>query len=198
MLTPCFGRRHPGACAVADEAPLEFCDGADDVEHQFPACRRRVNRFGEAAETNAFFLEAGGDLDQMREAAPQPVELPNDQYITGHERPESIVEFASIGLRAAHAFIAEYILAAGSSESVKLHRQVLFVRRDACVTDQHAFKFASRSRALRSADGSHYQMGSLLMVRASRNRATRKNHQNMEFTILRDALLAPRGRDVGG
>ena len=54
MLATRPGCSHTGARSLADEIAFELGDGADNVEQQTPAGRRRIDGLGKGAEADGF------------------------------------------------------------------------------------------------------------------------------------------------
>ena len=67
--------------AFADEAALELCKRGKQVEDQ-PATRRGgVQRFGQADQGHAALLQVLYDVNEMTQAAAEPVQPPDDQAV---------------------------------------------------------------------------------------------------------------------
>ena len=85
-LTPTFAApggsgREPGPGPFADQVALELPERAEQVEDEAAARCGGVDRLGQRAEADALPLKSGDGLDQVRQRATEPVELPHRQHI---------------------------------------------------------------------------------------------------------------------
>ena len=71
------------------------------MEDQLAAGGGDVDRLLQAAEPNAAVGEAGDGVDQMPQGAAEPVELPDDQGITGAQLVQDLLEDRSVAAGAA-------------------------------------------------------------------------------------------------
>jgi hypothetical protein len=62
---PCHG-------SLFDEIAFESGESAEDMKDQSAAGRRRIDIFGERAQTNAARVQIGDSLDEMRQRAAEP------------------------------------------------------------------------------------------------------------------------------
>lgn len=128
------GGGEAGAGAFADEVALELAEGAEEVEGQAAAGGRRVDGFGDGLEAHAACLKVGDGLDQVRQGAPEPVELPDDEHVAVTEEGQRVSEAWPLGA-SARGLVLEDRRAAGGGEGVALQGGVLIAGADAGVTD---------------------------------------------------------------
>jgi len=126
------GGRQAGAGALADELALELRERAEDVEDELPAGARGVDRLGEEAESDLSLLEELNEVDEVAEAAAQPIELPDDDGVPRAEVVEHLRELGTIGPRTARV-VDEQAGAADSAQGVDLEVGVLIDGRDPAV-----------------------------------------------------------------
>src|SRR4051794_32044051 len=79
----CPGSGEAGEGPLPDDVPLELGQGAEDVEDELAAARRRVDGLLQAPEAHAAMAQVGDCLDEVLEAASEPVELPDHERIPG-------------------------------------------------------------------------------------------------------------------
>ncbi len=77
------GGRKAGLGPLADEVALELRQRPEDVEHQPPARSARVDALGEADQGDLALLQALHGLDEVAQAAAEPVQPPHDQAVAG-------------------------------------------------------------------------------------------------------------------
>ena len=115
---------------------LELGKGAEHMENQTAATRTRVDLFLQAHQTNAGLFKLFGQQDQIMQCASKAVEPPDDDYIAGSSHFEQQRQARSRGLRPAQS-IFEELFAASRAKSISLQIEILIVRRNACVAEQH-------------------------------------------------------------
>ncbi len=70
-----------GLGPLLEHCPFELGESPHHLHHH-PSCRRRrVDRFGQAAETRLGFTEPLHDGEHVAEGARQPVEFPDHEHI---------------------------------------------------------------------------------------------------------------------
>jgi hypothetical protein len=69
--------------AFADEVAFELGQGGEDVEDELAAGGGGVDRLLEAPESDPAVGESGDGVDQVAQGAAEPVELRDDQGVTG-------------------------------------------------------------------------------------------------------------------
>ena len=102
-----------------------------------PARRRTgVDGVGEALELDALLVQMANQIDQLLDAAAQTIQLPDHERVTLAQHFESLGQAGTRGPRAAHLVLKD-LLAASLGQGFALKFQVLILRRDARITDQH-------------------------------------------------------------
>ena len=72
-----------GLSAFPQHGALELREGPHHLHHH-PACRAgRVDRFGQTPESRANFRELLHDREQVAQRARQPIQLPDNDHVTG-------------------------------------------------------------------------------------------------------------------
>ena len=125
-----------GLSAFPQHGALELREGPYHLHHH-PACRSgRVDRLGQATESRSGFPELLHDREHVAQRARQPIQLLDNDHVTG---PKLIEEPEELGLAptSAGSLLAEDALAARRFERRHLSRRVLIVGGNAGVTDQH-------------------------------------------------------------
>jgi hypothetical protein len=84
------------SCALSDELPLELRQRPEDVEYEATSGRRRVDALGEALETDAGASQVVYGGDQVAKVAPEPVEAPYDEGVTGAEVVQGRIELGAV------------------------------------------------------------------------------------------------------
>jgi hypothetical protein len=132
-----------GTCPFADQVALKLRERLEDVKHQLAARCGRINRFGDAQESDPLGLESGHQLDEVLERPPQPVEPPDRQHVA---RAERIVHTLQAGefLLAATGRDLDDLLAPGPLQGVTLQVKILFRCRDSRIADDDAPPLAAR------------------------------------------------------
>ena len=114
----------PGA--LADEVALELGQGGEDVEDQLAARRRGVDMLLQAFEADAARVEGVDGIDQVREGAAEPVELPDDESVARAEVVQGGFQAGAVGFRAAGDVGIETLrVAAGGEQGVALQVEAL-------------------------------------------------------------------------
>jgi hypothetical protein len=73
-----------GDGALADQLALELSERGEDTEYQFAGSGRRVDRrslAAEHAEADAALCEVVHHIDEVAQAATQPIEFPDDEGV---------------------------------------------------------------------------------------------------------------------
>src|SRR5690242_4885599 len=135
--------RQPSLDPLLDQRPYELRQSPEDVEQELTLWGGGVDLLGQGAEGDARVLEAGHRGEEMRQGAPEAVELPDDQAVAGTQEGQRRGEAGTI-IAAAAGVILEQVpcIDAGGEQSVALQIQHLpvAVGRDAHVADQHVRK----------------------------------------------------------
>lgn len=99
LLSPPLRRLQSGLGAFDDQAALEFRQCAYDVHDQAATRARRVDRIGQASEAISSPPEFGDQGDEVRKRPAKPVELPDDEGVTGREGGEDFGQSRPLGAR---------------------------------------------------------------------------------------------------
>jgi hypothetical protein len=83
MLTAPFGGGDAGIDALDNERALELGERPHQVENELAAGCGRVDALRHRSEARASCAELVNDLNQVRQRAPQAVELPDDKDVPG-------------------------------------------------------------------------------------------------------------------
>ena len=77
--------------------PLILGKRTEDGEQQLAMQRRDIHLLGQAAEGDIALAQAGDDVEQMRQQAAEPVQLPDDQAVTRPGERECCLKTGAIG-----------------------------------------------------------------------------------------------------
>ena len=128
-----------GPGAFPKHGPFELGEGADHLHHH-PSCGGgRVDGLGQAAESRAGLLDALHDREHVAKGAREPVQLLDDEHVTGPQLIEETLELGPVPT-AARDLLAKEALASGSFEHQGLSGSVLVVFGDSGITEQHCIK----------------------------------------------------------
>jgi len=86
-----------------------------------------VDRFGEQAEPHSAWFQRGHGLDQVRQAAPEPIQFPDDQHLAVAHAVERSPQARAVGAGAGGTVLG-HLGASGSRQGVKLECEVLVQR----------------------------------------------------------------------
>ena len=111
----------PGAGAFLDESALELGERAEELQLEASHRARGVDRLGQRPHRDPAAVELEHELDQVAEAASEPVELPYDQRVTRSEAVQALIELWAV-LERPGADVLEDPLDAGAAERVELQR----------------------------------------------------------------------------
>src|SRR4051794_16725647 len=78
---PRSGSFEPCLCPFPDEVPLEFRQGAEDLEDEPPPAGCRIDCLLEALKADALLLEVSDEVDEVAKGPTQPIQAPDDQRI---------------------------------------------------------------------------------------------------------------------
>ena len=131
--------RDAGAGAFGVELALHLSEGGEDGEHGLPDGSLGVDAFGEADEFDLHGPKPLDDLNQVRDAAAEPVEAPHDEGVVGAKNLEEAFELRPL-LDAPGSVIGVDAVAAGVLEGCDLQFRVLVDGGDAGVADAHEQK----------------------------------------------------------
>jgi hypothetical protein len=106
------------------------------VKDELPTRCGGVDALGERAEADATLVEVRERRDEVLQRAPQPVEPPDDERVTGAEMVERLGEARPVTLRTGSG-VAEDAVAAGRCKRVELEVEGLFPGRNARVASKH-------------------------------------------------------------
>ena len=94
------GGGEPRHCALFDEIALESGQSAEDMEDQPAAGRRRIDILRKRTQTDAARVQIGDGLDEMRQRAAEPIELPHNQNVAVAHIGQGLIQPRPIGLGA--------------------------------------------------------------------------------------------------
>src|SRR5450755_3173994 len=114
--------------ALVVQLTLELSDGADDLKEQSPRGRAGVDALLQDNEVDAALLQCRGQLQQVLEAASEPVEFRDHERVAGPQLGYRSVEFGA-GLVLSGGVLDEQPLAAVGLQDVRLPVGVLLARR---------------------------------------------------------------------
>ncbi len=81
LPTSCNSGRKASASASADEVALELAECSEDVGDRPAAWRRGIDRLSRGSEASTATLKIVDGLDQVRQRAPEAIELPHQQDV---------------------------------------------------------------------------------------------------------------------
>jgi hypothetical protein len=93
---PCAGGLEACAGALPDQGALKLRQGREDMEHQLPSARGRIDGFGDALKSNAYGLELLNRFNQLLERAAKPIQPPNHEGIARAQRFEQAKQFRPV------------------------------------------------------------------------------------------------------
>ena len=93
-----FGRGQAGDHALFGQSTLVLGQCAEDMEQHLARYRGRVHALHERAERDLAVFELVHDGQQVREGAPEPVELPDHQDVARFHKRECLGQAGSIVL----------------------------------------------------------------------------------------------------
>ena len=128
-----------GLSAFPKHGALELREGPHHLHHHPVGRSGRVDGLGQATESRADFPELLHDREHVAQRARQPIQLPDNDHITGAKLIEEPEELGPLPTSAG-SLLAEDTLAARRFERRHLSCRVLIVCGNAGVTDQHCIK----------------------------------------------------------
>lgn len=131
-----FRCRKPGARALDNQIAFEIGEHAHQAEDDFADIARRVDAFAQRNQVRTALAQFIGDIDQIAEVSPQPIQPPHDKLITLRHGGERLVEAGALAGFAAK-LVGENAGAACCLQRVELQVQRLIVSRYARVTNTH-------------------------------------------------------------
>ena len=131
-----LGGVEAGPGPLHDQAPLEFRQGAKDMEEQASAGRGGVDGLGEGTEADSPFVQIFDGLDQLAHRARQPVKAPHDEGVAFPHPVERGLDLRSLTSGARRGFLKD-ATASGLFQCIALQSRGLVRGRDPCVADKH-------------------------------------------------------------
>jgi hypothetical protein len=86
---------------LTDEVAFELGQGGEHVEDELATRGGGVDRLLQALEPDAALSQPGDGVDQVPQRAAEPVELPDDQGVTGAQLVQELLEGGPVGAGAA-------------------------------------------------------------------------------------------------
>jgi hypothetical protein len=120
----------------ANQVTRKLRERPTDMKHQLAAQCGRINRFGDALESDPLGLQLGHELDQVLERAPQPVEPPDRQHVA---RSGCIVNTLQAGALhpAAIDRVLDDLLAPSPLQGITLQVKILLRCRNSRIADDY-------------------------------------------------------------
>lgn len=118
------------------EVSLELRDGGEHMKDELATGSRRVDPLGQRAKMYAIVFKAPEQIGQVMHGTPQPVELIDNERITGFQGVHGLGQGRTLADRAGNAMIGEYLFASGAFQRVQLHIEALLRGGDPGVADQ--------------------------------------------------------------
>src|SRR5271166_2013046 len=106
-----------GAGSFADEFALELSERTENVKDEPSAWRRGVDRFCQRAEADAARFQAVYCLDQVRQRAAEPIELPHRQDIAVSHEAQRSFQSRAVGFGSGR-FVLEHARTTGFGKGV--------------------------------------------------------------------------------
>lgn len=125
------------AGAFANQFPFHLSQARHDVEEEPTGYRSGVDGVGQALEVNALLLKVADEIDRMLDAAAETVQFPIRKGVSLTETVLSLSESKALRSTTADP-VFEDLLATSFLKSFRLQVEILVLRRDPCVADQHA------------------------------------------------------------
>ena len=125
-----------GLSAFPQHGALELREGPHHLHHHPAGRSGRVDGLGQATKSRAGFPELLHDREHVAQRAREPIQLPDNDHITGAELMEEPEELGPVPTSAGNLLTVD-ALAPRRFERRHLSRGVLIVRGNAGVTDQH-------------------------------------------------------------
>ncbi len=133
------GRDEAVTGAFAHQGMFELGDSPEDLEEHPPGRGGGVDALVEDDQVDTAALKILGQLDEVLEGTPEPVELGDDQLVAGPGDEEGLVEFGPAG-EAPGGLVEMDLVAAGGAQRVMLAVGVLVAGGDPPVADPYAGK----------------------------------------------------------
>jgi len=107
--------------------------------------RGSVDAIGQTFKMNIVLRNFSDQVDEAFDAAPETIELPDHEYIATTQGVQSLSKTRPLRMRRAQVVFVN-LLAAGMLESLELKSEVLILRGNAGISDQHTFLIVLESR----------------------------------------------------
>src|SRR5579875_1040753 len=129
--------------AFHDQLPLHLGKARHHMEEEATGWSARVDAVSDAHEVHAVPLKAAHKIDELLDAAAEPVELPDDECVAIPELVERLEESRAVGDLSARRVLVEPF-APCPAERLTLHVQTLVVRR--VITESCGSPISRRAR----------------------------------------------------
>jgi hypothetical protein len=134
-LATTLGGGKAGDGTFAQHVALDLRNGAKHGVEHLSRRGARVDMLGQRSQSHASFAQRFSRVEQMPQAPPEPIELPDDEGIARCEIRDRGLESRSRSQRSRCGILVNDG-ATGGAQCVELQRRCLFIRRHACVADQ--------------------------------------------------------------
>lgn len=134
--SPLLRRLHAFACAFADPFPLELGDRGEDVEDEPPGRGRGVDILSERPEARPACADRLDDLQQVAQGPGETVVLRHHDHVTGAKLIEQPPQLGPVADGTAD-LVREDLIRTGGRQGVGLGIEVLVIRGDAGIADDH-------------------------------------------------------------
>ena len=98
-LAPALGGLHSGSRALPDQGALEFSQSAHDMEDEPTSRRGGVDTLGQGLKPGPGLADAVNHDDELPEGAPEAIQFPDGQHVTGSKGGQSRSEARTGGFR---------------------------------------------------------------------------------------------------
>lgn len=136
LAAACPGCLDTGSGPLPDSLAFVFCKSRDDVKVELPTCRRGVDRLGERSEPDSLLLELGNKIVQFPHVPSKPIKTRHHEGVALTQNIEGCGELWSCFRPAADVFLKDPATLR-FFERIELQRQVLLMRRDSGVANDH-------------------------------------------------------------
>ncbi|MCY1456275.1 hypothetical protein D9M71_734830 [compost metagenome] len=94
-------------CPFADQVPLELGQRREHMKNQFACCAAGFDFLRQTLKRDALLLQLGHDLHQIRQAAPESIQPPDDKGIPGPQCLAALLKLGAVGRLATGRFLID-------------------------------------------------------------------------------------------